>query len=53
MSKRDLRMEVSEQGGDWGLGEISHNFALASVGVLVALKNKHVLLDQMPEVLLL
>ena len=53
MSKRDLRVEVSEEHGDGGRMEVTQNGKLTGVREFVTLKGKDVFLDQMPEILLL
>ena len=53
MSRRDLRVEVSEEREDGGRTEVTQDGTLTGVGKLVTLQRKDVFLDQMPEVLLL
>ena len=52
MSRRDLRMEVSEQGGDWGLSEVTQDGTLAARRGVGALKRKDMFLDQVAKILL-
>ena len=52
MSRRDLRVEVSEQSRDWGLSEVTQDGTLAARRGVGALKGKDVFLDQVTKILL-
>ena len=52
MSRRDLRVEVSEQGGDRGLSKVTQDGTLAACRGVGALKKEDVFLDQVTKVLL-
>ena len=53
MSRRDLRVEVSEQGRGRGLSEVTQDGTLATRRGVGALKIEDVLLDQVTKILLL
>ena len=53
MSRRDLRVEVSEQGGDRGLSKVTQDGTLAARRGVGALKGKNMFLDQVTKILLL
>ena len=53
MSKRDLRVEVSEQGRDGRCSEVTQDGTLAAGRGDGALKRQDVFLDQMMKILLL
>ena len=52
MSRRDLRVEVSEQGGDGGLSKVTQDGTLAARCRVGALKEENVFLDQVAKILL-
>ena len=53
MSRRDLRVEVSEQGGDGRLPKVTQDGTLAARCGVGALKKEDVFLDQVTKILLL
>ena len=52
MSRRDLRVEVSEGTGDRRLLEVTQDGTLATESGVGTLKNQNMLLDQMAKILL-
>ena len=52
MSRRDLRVEVSEQSGDWGLSKVTQDGTLAARRGVGTLKRENMFLDQVAKILL-
>ena len=52
MSRRDLRVEVSEQSGDRGLSKVTQDGTLAARCGVGALKEENMFLDQVTKILL-